>query len=147
MERLCACGQLATSRTRKPPILDLCGDCMSGRQRSLTNSRNRQAYLTNPTLRLAPRLRHYKMSVADFYRMLDSQDGGCAICSVALDLAADMGARDLHIDHDRGCCQDILTCGECVRGILCCSCNVAVGHIEKINIDRVLGYLTRGVAA
>jgi hypothetical protein len=37
----------------------------------------------------------------------------------------------LHIDHDHSCCNRQGSCGNCVRGALCASHNLYLGHLEK----------------
>jgi hypothetical protein len=59
----------------------------------------------------------YDMSVEEYDRMLEAQGGGCAICG------ATRNGRHLCVDHDH-------STGE-VRGILCNTCNVTIGRIEK----------------
>ncbi len=50
---------------------------------------------------------------------------GCEICG-------DQTDRNLHIDHDHKCCAPGKnTCGKCVRGVICNSCNQAVGKMEN----------------
>jgi hypothetical protein len=63
------------------------------------------------------RLRQYDMTVQDYDDMLTAQNGECAICG-----AADNGklGGSLPVDHNH-------ETGE-VRGILCHSCNVGLGH-------------------
>jgi hypothetical protein len=36
----------------------------------------------------------------------------------------------LHVDHDHSCCNGSFSCGKCVRGVLCQSCNISVGRFE-----------------
>jgi hypothetical protein len=38
----------------------------------------------------------------------------------------------IHVEHDHACCQrKNRSCGKCVRGLLCHTCNIALGHIER----------------
>lgn len=75
------------------------------------------------------------------------QGGGCAICE-----SPPPEGRRLVVDHDRSCCgwdaQDTEpTCGECVRGLLCSSCNVSLGHVERPEwMAKVLNYMKREVS-
>lgn len=39
----------------------------------------------------------------------------------------------LDIDHDHACCPDSSSvCGECIRGVLCRSCNLQLGRLESL---------------
>lgn len=70
----------------------------------------------SPDRALAVRLRRYRMTVEDLQRMEAEQGGECAIC---------WAPPPLDVDHDHACCPgDGQTCGHCVRGLLCRSCNV-----------------------
>lgn len=48
----------------------------------------------------------------------------CAICKEDL-------PEPPNIDHDHRCCPGSLSCGSCVRGLLCQRCNWLVGAIES----------------
>lgn len=63
---------------------------------------------------LQVRLKRYGLSVEDFKRMYDQQEGGCAICGRELDR--------IDIDHDH-------LIGH-VRGLLCHSCNIGLGAFK-----------------
>lgn len=60
--------------------------------------------------------------------LLQFQQGRCAVCG-----GADAGRRAMDIDHDHACCQTRRSCGECVRGLVCSSCNFhALGWCEAL---------------
>ena len=52
------------------------------------------------------------------------------------------------IDHDHACCPPKLPsrcCGKCVRGLLCLTCNVALGYIETY-FEMAMTYLGQETA-
>lgn len=66
----------------------------------------------------------YKMRVAEYDSLLESQGGGCALCG------AKAGVQRLHVDHDHRCCAGKRTCGKCVRGIVCYPCNTKLSILD-----------------
>lgn len=74
-----------------------------------------------------PWLRQYGLSPSQYDRMFETQAGKCMLCDTQLVRKKDLPSQKggwigLHIDH----CHKT---GK-VRGILCGSCNVTIGHIE-----------------
>jgi len=68
--------------------------------------------------------KRFGQSLEWYDRTLKKQGGKCAICQ-----------RDFSgfkvgpaVDHDRNCCPGSDSCGQCVRGLLCGSCNTALGR-------------------
>ena len=76
--------------------------------------------------------RKFGITIDDYERMLDEQGGGCAICA-----AAEPDSGSLHVDHHHGS-------GE-VRGLLCVSCNNALGAFRESHehLRRATDYLDR----
>jgi Recombination endonuclease VII len=73
------------------------------------------------------KLWRYGLTQQDFDRLLAEQGHACAMCHTAF-----TDGQPTFIDHDHACCPDEKrSCGRCVRGLLCLSCNTALGHIER----------------
>ena len=85
------------------------------------------------------RLRNqYLITLAEYN---ERSANGCEICG-------DKPNHSFHVDHDHKCCPSHITCGKCVRGIICSSCNKAVDSYERgfmredyPKIDMVKKYL------
>lgn len=71
----------------------------------------------------------FKLESPDLKGLLGVHEGRCWICR-------EEPAE--HVDHDHACCPTkggAATCGECVRGVLCLGCNVALGHYENRGVQ------------
>lgn len=86
-------------------------------------------------------LRNFQMTQESYESLLDSQGGGCAVCH-----EPPGDKRRLSVDHDHSCCPEAgKSCGKCVRGILCASCNSALGNArDSIKILRDLARYLEG---
>ena len=83
---------------------------------------------------------HFKMTLEDRDKLFESQGRKCAGCGAD---NSGVKGRDWHVDHDHACCPGERSCGNCVRGLLCHSCNVILG-LAKDDPQRFLdliGYL------
>lgn len=83
--------------------------------------------------------RRYGIQASDVYAMYKEQKGRCAICNTKGDIH-EMGFTTrptLHIDH----CHTT----SAVRGLLCHSCNLGIGHLrDDTNImKQAIKYLTK----
>lgn len=58
--------------------------------------------------------------------LLAAQGGACAIC----DRPQWGNGNKYAVDHDHACCPGVKSCGKCVRGLLCNSCNSALGMMD-----------------
>lgn len=76
--------------------------------------------------RAAILLRSYRLTLETYDTLLETQGGGCRICS-----APPESPYSLHVDHDHSCCPSYKNCcGACVRGLLCSPCNTALGLLK-----------------
>ena len=72
--------------------------------------------------------RNYKLGAGQYDRMLEAQDGRCAICSTRASNTSGRGKR-LQVDHCHASGK--------VRGLLCNSCNLGLGAF-KDDTSRML---------
>lgn len=66
----------------------------------------------------------FGITLEDWDRMLRNQSGRCYLCERPLQ----GGRTDIHIDHDHHCCPGRRSCGKCIRGLACQTCNQGVGQ-------------------
>jgi hypothetical protein len=71
--------------------------------------------------------RNYGINTKKYEEMLEQSNGGCYICGKTKEQNKE---RYLSVDHDHSCCKERQSCGKCVRGILCDTCNRAVGLLQ-----------------
>jgi hypothetical protein len=101
---------------------------------------NRANRLAQRTAAHARRLDQvYSITAAEYAAILESQGGKCAICNRATGTK-----RRLAVDHDHSCCNGPTSCGNCVRGLLCKSCNTMLGRMrdDAETFTRAAEYLT-----
>lgn len=75
---------------------------------------------------LGKHLQKYGLDVAAFEEMLEGQSGVCAMCG-----KPPREGKRLSVDHDHSCCPGEGSCGACVRGLLCVTCNTWLGFYEN----------------
>lgn len=87
------------------------------------------------------RVKRHGITPDDYRAMVALQENRCAICG------DDQTDKRLHIDHDHSCCSMVnkeqRSCGKCIRGLLCGSCNIALGNFrdDPELLDRAAKYL------
>lgn len=72
----------------------------------------------------------YGMTVADYEKLLAAHRGVCGICK-----ATCKSGKRLAIDHDHKTNK--------IRGLLCTSCNLGIGHFTLKTLRRTIEYLVR----
>lgn len=100
------------------------------------NRRQRADRLADPIRYQSYRLKRFGLTIEQFEGLFGQQGGRCAICNV--------GGETLHIDHDHACCPGVnRSCGGCVRGLLCMSCNNGLGRFrdDPVALRRAAEYV------
>lgn len=105
---------------------------------------NRKRYHRNPHLQRLRMLKHlYHMTSEQYLELLAAQGGGCGACGHTLE-----NPFDFHVDHDHRCCPTKKSCGKCVRGLLCDTCNRGLGYFkdDPQRLRQAADYLDRVIA-
>ena len=97
-----------------------CKECRRTERRRAVTLRTRE-YHRNWHLRS-----YYGINAEEYDRILIAQKGRCAICG------KEPGKFRFRVDHDHACCPGEKSCGNCIRGLLCMSCNLALERIDNI---------------
>lgn len=112
--------------------------------RICSKARQREAYKRNKDTRVLGlkynQLKFYYNITQEQYEQLSaSQDGKCAICSKT---PKETGSA-LCVDHDHRCCPNNRSCGKCVRGLLCRTCNLALGLLgdDSYYLKKATNYI------
>lgn len=162
MKKCCACHEVKSladfsiRRASKDGLQHRCRPCANERQAAWrkANAPKVKAYADEGRKRHgdrgreyardahpARRLAKYGLTPDSYESLLAKQGGRCATCRTD-----QPGGRhgQWHIDHDHNCCGPRRSCGECVRGLLCHYCNVALGYIRDnpttaLNMAHYLG--------
>lgn len=108
----------------------LCGICRDWLPEPDFGKNDRYAdglsYMCRKCNRDKHRLANYGLTWQAYQALLASQGNACAICRRAC-----ASGRMLAVDHDHSCCPDPrMSCGRCIRGLLCGACNQGIGKFE-----------------
>ncbi len=81
--------------------------------------------------------RTFNLTIERFNEMLEEQDGKCKLCK-------DVLLKTPCVDHDHSCCPGKTSCGKCIRGLICFSCNTALGNMKDSvgRLQLAIDYLT-----
>ena len=94
--------------------------------------KRRREYMHRPEMkekRWRYNLSLYSVTPEWYEVQLSKQNQRCGICEREL---SDFKKKPC-VDHDHRCCPSSRSCGKCVRGLLCVTCNFRLGaHIENM---------------
>ena len=128
--------EFSTMKT-KSKIASHCKECnreMLDEYYDTEKGRNakKQQYLTNKLrYRNATLKRKYGITLEEYNAILNNQGGGCAICHKT----EEENKKMLAVDHSHQTNKN--------RALLCSSCNICIGFIEKndLDVDKIKNYL------
>ncbi len=116
---------------------------LADRRERLTERRRGQTLVTpeaksrwNQTYKL----KRMGLTPEQFQELLEAQGYACAMCREPF-----RQNQRICIDHDHSCCPPSTPsrcCGKCVRGLLCLTCNIALGYIETY-FELAMAYVGR----
>lgn len=94
--------------------------------------RTAEAKLQNPNGRRRRGITDHGLTEEQYNIILNQQNGQCAICK-STDAGKNRNGNParMAIDHDHSCCPGLYSCGKCVRGLLCGSCNRSFDRYEE----------------
>lgn len=86
-------------------------------------------------------LKQYGITEHQYNSMLEDQGNRCAICGSC----SPGSSGRWRVDHNHGCCPGEKSCGNCVRGLLCRTCNSGLGflHDDSILLRRAADYVEK----
>jgi hypothetical protein len=91
----------------------------------------------------AAELARFGITPEDYERLCAQQGGKCALCQHAetrSDRRRPEVVWSLAVDHDHSHCSGTRACKECIRGLLCASCNTMLGRVEQAGPPLVLRF-------
>lgn len=109
------------NRTTRDKLMRQCRVCNNSRVNKYNKNNSKRVYGKPAYLR-------HGLSRSAYENLMDKQGWSCAICNVKSDKFV--------IDHDHACCPGAYSCGNCIRGVLCHSCNSGIGFFAD-SVDRL----------
>ena len=85
----------------------------------------------------AYKIKRMGLTPEQFAQLLEAQGYACAMGREPFE-----EDQLIYIDHDHSCCPGERSCGKCVRGLLCLTCNIALGYIEAYG-ETATAYLSQ----
>lgn len=84
----------------------------------------------------------YGITQEQFLSMLEQQNYVCKVCHNPPSGNGSSG-KSLHIDHDHSCCPGKSSCGKCIRGLVCWTCNIVLGLVKdnQVLLNELAEYL------
>ena len=112
--------QFTKCKSSKDGLLWYCKECRYADDRKYINPIKKKDTHLRKT---------YGITLAEYNSILEKQNFRCASCAKNL---SELKTRNIHVDHDHAT--------GAVRGVLCHSCNMALGHVND-SIEALHGLI------
>ena len=109
-----ALSEFNRNKSNRHGVQSACRDCINA---AYSGTTDRKALLIR---------QRYNITQQQYNALLVQQDFRCAGCSKHVSEFD----KALAVDHNHKCCPGKTSCGECVRGLLCMKCNLAIGYVD-----------------
>ena len=131
------------SKDSKDGLNYMCKSCRKKDANAWNSANKEKIRLRDKNFQKQRRLQRHNISQEKFNEILQKQNSKCPICLNKLNIDIPKG---IGIDHDHGCCSGSYSCGLCVRGLLCNSCNLAIGQLKDNPeyLKRAITYIDKG---
>jgi hypothetical protein len=119
------------------PISAFTNDGAAPYCRPCVSAYEKARHAANPIRRAALR---FSLTDDEYKALLSRAAGKCDLCGKLVEQK-----RALHIDHDHKCCPaKAKSCGKCIRGVLCSTCNTGLGCFKDDPelLEKAIDYLT-----
>ena len=110
---------------KKQGDLAHCRYCEEYLPKSSFWSKNTYCKTCQPLIGHIGNLKKYGLTRDDYVNLEKSQNGVCKICG-----ESEKHNKRLSVDHDHSCCPGAGSCGKCIRGLLCSTCNKVLGQVN-----------------
>lgn len=104
----------------------ICKVCMRIVQQSPEYKETKRKYAQSQKFKDSVLRRQYGISLEQYKIMHNLQENKCAICKTH----QDDFKNAFSVDHDHSCCSGKISCGKCIRGLLCDNCNHGIGKFK-----------------
>lgn len=109
----------------RPRKIAICHPERRNKSRGLCSPCYQRKLKVDGRTRQYDRTYRYGLDAVNYALRRKQQNDACAVCKVSFDVSSDC------VDHDHSCCPEkAYSCGNCVRGLLCTTCNTLLGHAK-----------------
>jgi hypothetical protein len=132
-----------------------CKECRNNYKRSYVSKNihdvkamRKRLYIKDPLRQKNATLKSkFGITLERYEQLMAYQNGLCAVCGKPETRIWPTSGKQmsLSVDHAHSCCPGKKSCGKCVRGLLCFSCNTGIGFLQDDTtlLKKAIAYLDK----